>query len=145
MKYNILIAITLTISIIAIGFSALHYLRPEPQNPVGSLFVEENAYTEVATYSTNTLNSGAELVLSAATSTRTYCEICHSPTNNTLDPVFLFKQGSASGVVVNSGKAIFATSSIESSCMRIDADDPYLGAVFAISSASTTVTIECVQ
>ena len=136
---NIFILLAIILGLTAIGLNVFR------DTPVGSLFVSENAYSGAVTYSTNTLNTGAEEVLVRATSSRTYAEICHSPVNSTRDPVFLFKQSGVSGVAVNSGKAIFATSSTKGSCMRLDTDDPYLGAVFAISLASTTLTIESIQ
>lgn len=136
---NYILTLAIALSVFAIG---LNLLKPPA---VGNIFRESNSYSQALTYSTNTLNTGAEELVARATSSRTYCEICHSPTNSTLDPVFLFKQATSTGVAVNSGKAIFATSSIEGSCMRLDTSDPYTGAIWGISTASTTVTIGCIQ
>ena len=139
MKQNIFIALALIIALAAFGVNFF-------KQPVGSVFSEPNAYSAAPTYSTNTLNSGAELLVSRAANRRSFVRICNVTGQ---DVVFLYKQNTATGVIIDQGSPIYATSGTNwpqvPACMTLDANDPYTGAIFGISSASTTVSIEQLQ
>ena len=116
---------------------------------LGNLNVNENAYSSASTYSTSTLtNSSATLLLSKATSSRTYAKICNP---KGADIAFIYKQATSTGVSINAGTGspIFASSSTSypqlDACFNINSDDPYLGQVWGIVNATSTLTIESVQ
>jgi len=128
-----IIIITLIIALVSLYFST-------SSQPLGNIATNPDAYNSAGVaYSSSTLSSGAEEVLSRATSSRSFARICNRTGE---DVVYLYKKSTSTGVVVNGGGfPLNATSS----CMTINQNDPYTGAVWAVSSASTTVGIEAIQ
>ena len=113
----------------------------------GNINVNENAYSSAPVYSTSTLtNSVATLLLARATSSRTYAKICNPQGS---DIVWIYKQSTSTNVVVNRGTPIYSSSTTGypqlNSCITFDDNDPYMGGVYGIVSATSTVTIESIQ
>jgi len=140
MKKTAIIAIV--ISIIAIGFAGIALTKKTNDvDVVGNIFSEKNAYSGGITYSTSTLDAGvATSLVSRATTTRNYVEICHL----TGGIIYLYKQATSTGIVVGMGKPLFA-STTDTSCARWDEYDPYTGQVWGIGSVTSTVSVETKQ
>lgn len=133
-----LVFIALIIGIVSLTIG----LQPEIER-MGNIFVNPDSYTSGdVNYASSTLSSGAEEVLSRATSSRRFARICNRTGEGT---VYLYKIATSTGVVVNGGGFPISTSTAHANCMTINSDDPYRGAVWAVSSASTTVSIESIQ
>jgi hypothetical protein len=115
---------------------------------LGNIFVNEDAYGSGVTFTSSTLtNNVATLLIPRATSSRTMARVCFTPGQGTI--VWLFAQGTSTGVMVNEGTPIFATSSAMyggiPGCKTYNASDPYFGGVYSITSATSSVTIEYKQ
>lgn len=139
-----ILALALLLGLIGVGLNLI--VRNQPVN-VGSIFEERDAYSSAPTYSTTSLsNSTATSLVSRATSTRTFVEIC-SVTGDAV--VYLYKQATTTGVAVQQGHPIIATSTASYSqydnCFKVDSNDPYTGQIYGISSVTTTVSIESLQ
>lgn len=136
-------AIILAVASILVQFI---FRKAEPRSiNIGSIFTEPHAYSTGATYvSTQLTNSLATLLISRATSSRTFCEVCQNSTSSAI--VWLFKQGTSTGVAVNLGYPLYSSSTnFGLPCARYDADDPWTGQVWGIAGVTTTVTTSCVQ
>lgn len=134
--------ISIIILAIAIVAGALIISNGNQRN-VGNIFTNPNAYSSGVSYTSSTLtNSVAKLLLPRATSSRTMAKICLISGNTT----YLYKQATSTGVVVNQGDPIYLASSTASrTCATYDANDPYIGDVWSISDATSTVSIESKQ
>lgn len=126
------------ISIITLIFIVGLYSKNE--GSLGNILVNENAYSSASYTSSTITNSIATSVLSKATSSRTMAKICLLTGGTT----FLYKQATSTGVVVNQGDPIYATSTPKS-CAVYDDNDPYFGQVWAISDVTSTLVIEYKQ
>lgn len=134
------------IAVLLLSVGAMIVLGKKSQN-FGSLFVEQHSYSAAATYASTTLtNNVAASLLSRATSSRTFARICVREDSANNVPVKLWKQATSTGVVTVSGHPIYSSSTAGGqNCMTLDANDPYLGQVWGISAATTSVTIESLQ
>ncbi len=144
MKKYIIIGIIIAIVSFFIGY----YSMPIERYIYGNLNVSENAYNDSVTYATSTLTNGvATLLVQKATSTRTYAKVCNPSGTDVL--AWIYKQSTSTGVVINKGTPIFASSTTAypqiDVCMTIDEKDPYSGQVWGIVNSTTTLTIESVQ
>ena len=121
--------------------SVIQGMKISQTDTLGSLFVSENSYSSAPTYSTSSVVITAGSLLARATSSRTFAKICNQSANT----VYLYKQATSTGVVTNMGYPIYATSSNGLSCATYDANDPYLGQIWGIAAATSTVSIESIQ
>ncbi|KKM64270.1 hypothetical protein LCGC14_1503110, partial [marine sediment metagenome] len=113
---------------------------------VGNIFVEENAYSSAVIYTSSTLtNDTATLLVSRATSSRTYAQICFREDSANNVPIKIFKQATSTGIATTSGHPIYASSTSMRDCFRVDMNDPYTGQIWAISAATTSASIEVLQ
>ena len=114
---------------------------------VGNIFVEENAYSSAVTYTSTTLtNDVATLLVSRATSSRTYAQVCYREDSANNVPIKIFKQATSTGIAITSGHPIYSSStSAGQNCFRVDMNDPYTGQIWAISAATTSASIEVLQ
>ena len=109
---------------------------------LGNLNVNENAYSQAATYSTSSISTNtATSLLVRATSSRTFVNVCNL-SNNT---VYLYKQATSTGVALGMGYPLFATSTGNQGCKSYDEIDPYLGQIWGIADATATVSVEYLQ
>lgn len=116
--------------------------------PIGNIFVESNAYSAAPTYASTTItNNLATSLIPRAASSRNIARICHRDDSANNVAVFIFKQATSTGVaVVGGGFPIYSSStSAGQNCFMVGINDPYLGEIWGISSATTSVTIEYLQ
>lgn len=106
---------------------------------VGNIFTDTDAYSGVQpiTYTSSTLSGGvATLLVPRATSSRTYALV--SQLNGT-STVFIYKQTTSTGVVVDQGTPLFTSSTPSGSpFFRVDKNDPYTGEIWGVSNGTTT-------
>ena len=127
--------------IVILGLLAIIAFAPTNQ-PFGSLNVNENAYSGAVTYSTSSIGTDtATSLLAKATSSRTFAKVC----NQGASIVFIYKQSTSTGIVTGMGTPLFATSSYLGSCVTYDEIDPYLGQIWGIALATSTVSVESKQ
>lgn len=105
----------------------------------GNIFSESNAYSGGVVYTSSTLIGGTPLqILPRATSSRTFAKICNELAATST--VFLYKQATSTGVVLNYGTPIYPTSTqLGLSCAIYDLNDPYTGAVWGLTNGSGTI------
>lgn len=144
---NNTIKIPIVLTGISIGIGLLIGYIVWGGETLGNIAREQNAYSSALTHTSSTLtNSVATRVLTRATSSRSTAKICN---RDGVERVWLYKQATSTGVAVNQGFPIYATSGTAwpqlPPCLVLDANDPYLGEIWAITSATTTITIESLQ
>jgi len=111
---------------------------------LGNIFKESNSYSLPLTYTIATVGTNPQLLLSRATSSRSYGSICSSELSTST--VWLYKQVTSTGVVVSQGNPIYPTSTSSGKlCAVYDSADPYTGTVWGIANTTTTVYIETLQ
>ena len=137
---RVILALVVIISVMAFG------VQFSGKQAVGNIFVEENAYSSAVIYTSSTLtNDTATLLVSRATSSRTYAQICFREDSANNVPIKIFKQATSTGIATTSGHPIYASSTSMRDCFRVDMNDPYTGQIWAISAATTSASIEVLQ
>ena len=136
-KIAVIVSAILLVAIVFVGFQVLN-----KKASLGNIFVESNAYSGAATYTSSTLtNSLAVSLVPRATSSRHYAKVCQGSTSTAI--VRLYKQATSTGVVINQGYPLHPSSTPNGNfCMSIDANDPYTGQIWGIAPTTTTVEIE---
>ncbi len=137
--------IQIIFGIVVVGLLAVITLKvyaPAKNVPLGSLFVDENAYSSGVSYTSSTMTTNiATSLLVRATSSRTFVKIC----NRSANTVDIYKQSTSTGIVVGMGTPLHATSTTGVDCVTYDSSDPYLGQVWGISAITSTLSIESKQ
>lgn len=128
------------IGAIVIVFLLLTFSQPSVNPVLKGIEKTLTAYSGASTYSTVSVTGVAVEILPKATSSRSYAEICNLGAGR----VWIFKQATSTGVAVNTGKALYSTSTTNGvNCVFYGVDDPYTGAVWGVSSeATSTVDVE---
>lgn len=134
------------ILLLFLGAFAWIMLSPK-EEPIGNLAKDGHAYSSALTYATTSLtNNVAARLLVRATSSRSTARVCNV---DGAERVWTYKQSTSTGIVANQGFPIYATSGTAwpqiPNCLLIDQNDPYLGEIWAIVSATTTVSVESLQ
>jgi len=146
---KLIIALVVVLSAVSI-VGQIARRNPQALPPgVGSLFVQSNSYSTPPTYTSTTLtNDIATELVARATSSRNIARICMREDNaSSTFPVYIWKQGTSTGVATSSGYPIYfnASTSNSQSCFTVDASDPYTGQIWGIAKTTTTLTIEVLQ
>lgn len=136
------------VAIIGIAVGGLYLGKTNVSS--GNVFTHPNAYSSGVVYTSSTLLGGVPTsILPRATSSRTFAKICNdvSPTST----VFLYKQTTSTGVVLNYGTPIYPVAYSSSTytprnCAIYDWNDPYTGQVWGLTNGSgTIISVESVQ
>lgn len=135
-KLIVVLATVLSFAAFALQFAGIFGEEPKK---AGNIVVDENAYSSSTVYTSSSLTGNlATLVVPKATSTRTYAQVCLSEAATS--SVWVYKQGTSTGIVVGGGEAIYPSSSAASKpCLRVDANDPYYGEIWVITRPTGTV------
>ncbi len=145
------------LTVVLVGVFILLKNPPVVQNLAGIQSLK-TTYTKNSSYSSTTLSNGvATLIISKATSSRSYASVCFassSQLNAVTSTVWIYKQATSTGVVVNLGFPLYqainsvAATTIQNnpdSCKVFDVNDPYTNAVYAIANNTSTLLIETNQ
>jgi hypothetical protein len=141
---KIIIGILIAMVGFMVGYFAFQENKPQI---VGNILNNDNAYSVGGTYVTSTLTSGvATLLVPRATSSRTYAKVT---VLGDAARVFIYKQATSTGVVVNRGSIIFASTTTQypqfPAEFKVDSSDPYTNEIWGVSEATTSVAIEYKQ
>jgi len=134
---KLIIIIALLVSFVSLGIS----WRSNDSSELGGLRRNPNAYSATSTYSSVSVTGETVVqILTVATTTRAYARICNIGGGT----VFVFKQPTDNGVVVRLGHPLYSTTTTNGdNCLTLGVNDPYLGALWAVSEiATSTVMVE---
>ena len=128
--------IIVVVLIVSLGSLGISWNR----SPLGGLSKQLNAYSGVSAYSTVSVTGNSAVEVLTRSVTRSYARVC----NIGQGIVYIYKQNSNSGVVINQGHPLYSTTTTNGdNCITLGVNDPYTGALWAIADiATSTVAVE---